>query len=373
MNLVRMLCCAVLLLTLANCGRDAELSMLQMKRSIEDSLGITYDLRRDIQQDLKEVRTMPLRGDAFNRHLHTEYLRLTEQEIDQGEAADARRFLQRAIDAANGERVYPEEASTRHFEPAKAEQMRDARDRLIGLLYRQQGTTRRPDIAARAQAMFDCWQEAEADGGETNGTCQAEFEESLIALAARDDTPQVRELMVLLPAPDGSVGGIAIAGGGGTVELNEARQATRLTKTAGAVTAAPSAPFAMSQAEIDNEFAEVLAARPLQPISAVLRFESDSLNLTAGSQALLPRLLAEIARRPVPDVIIEGHADRAGSPGHNDKLSERRARVVREAVIKAGVPSELIQLFWYGESDPAVPTPDGVAEELNRRVEITVR
>jgi OOP family OmpA-OmpF porin len=376
MKLVRWFSCAAFALTVVGCGQNSELTMLRTKRSFEDMLGMTYDLRSDIKRDVEAVRTMPLSGSAFNRHLHSEYLRLTEKQITEGDRADARRFLQRAVDAGNGELVYPEEASTRHFEPAKAEQMRDARDRLLSLLYRHEGAKYHPDVAAHAQAMFDCWQEEEDDGGVIEPACRTAFEQDLVALAPRDDRPQVRELIVLMATPDGSVGSIIVSAGDksdNVVVLNQSQQATQFVETADKGAMAPGTPFAMTQPDIEREFADVLAARPLQPIGAVLRFENNSLELTAESKAQLPGLLAEIGRRPVPDVVIKGHADRAGSPAHNDKLSELRARSVRKAVIEAGVPANLIQMHWYGESDPVVPTADGVGELRNRRVEITVR
>lgn len=68
---------------------------------------------------------------------------------------------------------------------------------------------------------------------------------------------------------------------------------------------------------------------------------------------------------------ITGHADRSGSDGYNQKLSERRARNVADLVTAAGVAASAVTLDAKGESQPAVPTADGVREPLNRRVEVT--
>lgn len=374
MKLLRPACCAAFALLMAACGQTDELSMLRMKRSFEDMLGVTYDLRRDIRRDVDAARTMPLSGPPFNRYLHTEYLRLAETQLAQGDTADARRYVQRAVAAAHGERVYPEEASTRHFEPAKARQMREVRDRLMALLYRHQGTTGLPDVAAHAQAMFDCWQEDEADeagaAGSNDNACRTALFKDMIALAPAEEAPKVRELVVLLPSEDGTVGSVTVTGAADVVVLNQARQATEINEAA---TSTPVAPFAMAQEEVDATFAEALAAMPILPIHASLYFENDSLELTAASKAALPRILQEISRRPVPDVIISGHADRAGTSPHNDKLSEKRAKKVRDAIIKVGVAPELIGIRWFGENVPVVETPDGVGEPRNRRVEVVVR
>jgi OmpA-OmpF porin, OOP family len=66
---------------------------------------------------------------------------------------------------------------------------------------------------------------------------------------------------------------------------------------------------------------------------------------------------------------ITGHADRSGSDAYNQKLSERRAKNVAAIVNAAGITA--VTVDFKGESAPAVPTPDGVREPLNRRVEVT--
>ena len=54
-------------------------------------------------------------------------------------------------------------------------------------------------------------------------------------------------------------------------------------------------------------------------------------------------------------------------------LSERRAELVRDALIAAGVPSARIDTSWLGEGKQDVPTPDDVAQQRNRVVDIVVQ
>jgi outer membrane protein OmpA-like peptidoglycan-associated protein len=54
-------------------------------------------------------------------------------------------------------------------------------------------------------------------------------------------------------------------------------------------------------------------------------------------------------------------------------LSQRRATNVAAKLTTAGLPAEAISIKAFGESSPAVETPDGVREPLNRRVEITAQ
>ena len=68
---------------------------------------------------------------------------------------------------------------------------------------------------------------------------------------------------------------------------------------------------------------------------------------------------------------VVGHADRAGSIAYNKALSLRRAKAVKKALIAEGVAAGAISILGRGESEPLVPTADGVREPQNRRVHIS--
>jgi OOP family OmpA-OmpF porin len=74
----------------------------------------------------------------------------------------------------------------------------------------------------------------------------------------------------------------------------------------------------------------------------------------------------------VASVQIDGHADRSGAASYNVGLSERRARAVRDEMVRLGVPAGGISLQAFGETRPAVETPDGAREPLNRRAEVLI-
>jgi hypothetical protein len=71
-------------------------------------------------------------------------------------------------------------------------------------------------------------------------------------------------------------------------------------------------------------------------------------------------------------VTATGHADRSGPEGYNMALSLRRANAVKNSLVRNGVPAASIAVVGRGESQPLVPTADGVREPQNRRVEIVV-
>jgi outer membrane protein OmpA-like peptidoglycan-associated protein len=67
---------------------------------------------------------------------------------------------------------------------------------------------------------------------------------------------------------------------------------------------------------------------------------------------------------------VTGYTDRSGSPGYNQRLSERRANAVAGALARLGVARGDMAVSGRGENDNRVPTADGVREPQNRRVEI---
>ena len=69
---------------------------------------------------------------------------------------------------------------------------------------------------------------------------------------------------------------------------------------------------------------------------------------------------------------VEGHTDSSGGAAYNDKLSARRADVVKQALVAAGVADAAIKTEARGESDPAEARPDGAREPLNRRAEVQI-
>jgi OmpA-OmpF porin, OOP family len=54
-------------------------------------------------------------------------------------------------------------------------------------------------------------------------------------------------------------------------------------------------------------------------------------------------------------------------------LSLRRANVVKDALVREGVPATAITVIGKGKTQPLVPTGDGVREPKNRRVEFVIQ
>ena len=172
--------------------------------------------------------------------------------------------------------------------------------------------------------------------------------------------------IVLLPEKDGQATSLIVYQGEKRVLLDKPYAAATV-RTDGID------PYQSSQREVDRQFGAAIAAQPARPTTFVLYFVENKDEFTDDSKKLVEQLLADIARRPVPDVLVVGHTDAVGSDQVNDALGQRRADAVRTALITRGIPAADIRAVSRGKRALAVPTPDGVAEPRNRRVEIVIR
>lgn len=72
-------------------------------------------------------------------------------------------------------------------------------------------------------------------------------------------------------------------------------------------------------------------------------------------------------------MVVTGAADRTGPADVNLRLSVARAESVIRGLVDRGIPIDRLQLAAKGETEPATPTEDGVAEARNRVVEVNWR
>jgi outer membrane protein OmpA-like peptidoglycan-associated protein len=173
--------------------------------------------------------------------------------------------------------------------------------------------------------------------------------------------------VVLLPGKEGKVGSVAVQQGGSEIVLDTAYASAR-TGAGGQLEPAPATPD-----EVRAVFAAALAAEPPRPVTFILYFVEATDQFTPESQALVDQVLLAIGTRPAPELTVAGHTDTLGTDQYNDTLSLRRAERVRALLLARGIPPASVVAVGRGKRELLVPTPDGVAEPRNRRVEITVR
>jgi outer membrane protein OmpA-like peptidoglycan-associated protein len=102
-------------------------------------------------------------------------------------------------------------------------------------------------------------------------------------------------------------------------------------------------------------------------------FETDGDRILSSSFELLDAV-AQVMNDNlrIKRVEIQGHTDDRGSDSYNDALSNRRARSVREYLMKAGVAPKRLLSKGYGESAPIVEGESSEARTQNRRVEFRI-
>ncbi len=76
--------------------------------------------------------------------------------------------------------------------------------------------------------------------------------------------------------------------------------------------------------------------------------------------------------RPKIKVVIEGHTDSRGSAAYNLRLSDNRAKSVRESLIERGVDPSRMEAIGYGETRPIASNKSRKGRATNRRVEFNI-
>ena len=120
--------------------------------------------------------------------------------------------------------------------------------------------------------------------------------------------------------------------------------------------------------------ADTLRTNPLEIARTYLVFfDWDRADLTDRARQIVGEAANASRTAQVTRIEVAGHADRSGTPQYNQRLSQRRAEAVAAELARNGVARGAISIQAFGESQPLVPTADGVREPQNRRVEIVLR
>lgn len=107
--------------------------------------------------------------------------------------------------------------------------------------------------------------------------------------------------------------------------------------------------------------------------SYMVFFDFDKSDINQQALATIKQAAGNSKQGGVQRLNVTGHADRAGTEQYNMALSLRRANAVKQVLISEGIPADSIVVIGRGETQPLVPTADGVREAQNRRVEIILQ
>jgi OOP family OmpA-OmpF porin len=113
------------------------------------------------------------------------------------------------------------------------------------------------------------------------------------------------------------------------------------------------------------------AAPPPAPAQVFLVFfDWDRADITPAGMEIVRQAANAYKAGGSVRIQVTGYTDLSGSPGYNQRLSERRANNVANALANMGVARSDMAVSGRGMNDPRVPTAAGVREPQNRRVEI---
>lgn len=258
--------------------------------------------------ELGRTRGMSPTGSEFNRAMFQEYLARSQTEFNEGDYGNSDKFALRAQSLARGTMVEPEEVSARTIPADKVAELTTYRGRLMTAL--QGGARERlPKEAAHAQLLFDCWLEEQEENFQPAdiAACRSDF---MAALAKIEGAPPAQ------PAR------------------------------------APAPPAGRSE-------------------TFTVFFDHNKATLNNAANAEIGRAIAHARAINAQWIVLEGHADRSGSPGYNMRLSQNRVAAVKRAIERSGLKAQFRDSA-EGESYPVVQTPDGVREVRNRVVFVRV-
>lgn len=101
-------------------------------------------------------------------------------------------------------------------------------------------------------------------------------------------------------------------------------------------------------------------------------FDFDKWDLRAESFVELNRVVQLLNDNPSLEIEMSAHTDSKGSDEYNFRLSDERARSVREYILSKGIAPSRIVSQGYGETKPVVPNDTDENRQLNRRVEFKI-
>ena len=103
------------------------------------------------------------------------------------------------------------------------------------------------------------------------------------------------------------------------------------------------------------------------PRQFIVFFGFNKYNLTSEAMRVIAEAVVAAKETGSATVLISGHTDTVGSHRYNERLSMRRANVVKAEMVRQGVSPAAITSIGKGETELLVQTADGVKEPQNRR------
>lgn len=113
-------------------------------------------------------------------------------------------------------------------------------------------------------------------------------------------------------------------------------------------------------------------------IEQVLKDAFNNLNFEFNKSVILPTSfeslneLAQVMNQTTWNLKLSGHTDNKGSESYNLKLSENRAKAVKNYLVAQGVDPSRIESKGFGSTQPIAPNDTEENRAINRRVEFQI-
>jgi OOP family OmpA-OmpF porin len=146
------------------------------------------------------------------------------------------------------------------------------------------------------------------------------------------------------------------------------------------VEAAPAAPAAprVSAPTPAAPSAPAPASESKKIVLRGINFDFDKANIKKEFVPVLDEAAQILKDNPKVKVTVEGHTDSKGTDAYNQKLSERRAKAVKQYLVSRGIEANRLDTVGKGEKEPIADNmkngkdnPEGRA--MNRRAELKVQ
>lgn len=103
-----------------------------------------------------------------------------------------------------------------------------------------------------------------------------------------------------------------------------------------------------------------------------IQFDTDSHVITKASYDNLEKVVEVMMLEPEIQLMVKAHTDDRGTTKHNQDLSEKRAKSVKDYLISNGISKNRIQCLGFGNTQPIEDNKSEEGRARNRRVEFEI-
>ncbi|MBF0152173.1 MAG: OmpA family protein [Magnetococcales bacterium] len=101
-----------------------------------------------------------------------------------------------------------------------------------------------------------------------------------------------------------------------------------------------------------------------------VNFKTDRWDIPASAHSSLNEVVKVLKQNPGLNFEIQGHTDNRLGPKHNNPLSNKRAKAVKDYLVKHGVSANRLTSKGLGQSHPIANNKTNAGRAENRRVEL---